>query len=65
VAQPGPPVARSRSPVSWWLSRLDELASRPLTVLLVGGAAVVWIGVSLAVGFPARWETVFQTWSPP
>jgi low affinity Fe/Cu permease len=40
---------------------VDGLASRPLTVLLVVGAAVVWIGVSLAVGFPARWETVFQT----
>jgi low affinity Fe/Cu permease len=52
---------QSRSPVSRWLSRVDELASRPLTVLLVVAAAVVWVGVSLAAGFPARWETVFQT----
>ena len=55
------PVARSRSSVSRWLSRVDELASRPLTVLLVVGAVVVWIGVSLAVRFSARWETIFQT----
>jgi hypothetical protein len=61
VAEPGPRVVRSRSPVSRWLSRVDELASRPLTVLLVVGAAVVWIVVSLAAGFPPRWETVFQT----
>jgi low affinity Fe/Cu permease len=40
---------------------VDELASRPLTVLLVVGGAVTWIGVSLAAGFPARWETGFQT----
>ena len=26
-----------------------------------GSAAVVWLGVSAAAGFPARWETVFQT----
>jgi hypothetical protein len=37
----------SRSTVRRRLSRLDELASRPLTVLL---AAVVWIVVSLAAG---------------
>jgi low affinity Fe/Cu permease len=29
-------------------------------VLLVVGAAVVWITVSIAAGFPARWESVFQ-----
>ena len=40
---------------------MDELASRPLTVLLVVGAAGVWIVVSLAAGFPPRWETAFQT----
>jgi low affinity Fe/Cu permease len=59
VAEPG--AAESRSPVSRCLYRVDELASRPLTVLLVVGAAAAWIAVSLAVGFPARWETVFQT----
>jgi len=40
---------------------VDEVASRPLTVLLVVAAAAVWIGVSLAAGFPARWEIIFQT----
>jgi low affinity Fe/Cu permease len=30
-------------------------------VLLVLVAALCWIGVSIAGGFPARWETVFQT----
>lgn len=59
-AEPGQLVAASRPPVSRWLSRVDELASRPLTVLLVVGAAAVWLAVSIAVGFPARWETIFQ-----
>jgi low affinity Fe/Cu permease len=30
-------------------------------VVLVIGAAGVWIAVSIAIGFPARWETIFQT----
>jgi low affinity Fe/Cu permease len=30
-------------------------------VLLVLVAALSWIAVSIAGGFPARWETVFQT----
>jgi low affinity Fe/Cu permease len=29
--------------------------------VLVVTAAAVWIAVSIAVGFPARWETIFQT----
>lgn len=61
MGEPGPRVVGPRSPVSRWLSRVDELASRPLTVLLVVGAAAAWIVVSLAVGFPPRWETAFQT----
>jgi low affinity Fe/Cu permease len=61
VVEPGPAAAQSRSSASRWLYRVDELASRPLTVLLVVAAAAVWIGVSLAAGFPARWETIFQT----
>ena len=61
MAELGPRVVGSRSPVSRWLSRVDEFASRPLTVLLVVGAAAAWIVVSLAAGFPPRWETVFQT----
>lgn len=50
-----------RPAVSRWLSRVDRHASRPLTAVLVMGAASVWIVVSIAAGFPARWETVFQT----
>ena len=61
MAEPGSSVDSSRPPVSRWLSRVDELASRPLAVLLVVGGAAVWIAVSIAAGFPARWETVFET----
>ena len=61
MAEPGPPAERSRSPVSRWLARADRQASRPLTVVLVIGAAGVWIVVSITIGFPARWETIFQT----
>jgi low affinity Fe/Cu permease len=59
VAEPGPPVERPR--ISRWLSRADRYASRPLAAVLVIGGAGVWILVSIAVGFPARWETIFQT----
>jgi low affinity Fe/Cu permease len=61
VAEPGLPDEPSRSPVSRWLSRVDRYASRPAAALLVLTAAVCWIGVSITAGFPARWETVFQT----
>jgi low affinity Fe/Cu permease len=47
--------------ISRWLSRLDRHASRPLAAVLVIGAAGLWIVVSIVAGFPARWETVFQT----
>jgi len=57
----GPPEERSRSAVSRWLSRMDRLAGRPVVAVVVLGAAGIWIGISLAAGFPARWETVFQT----
>jgi low affinity Fe/Cu permease len=40
---------------------VDRYASRPAAVLLVLAAAVAWVSVSIAAGFPARWETVFQT----
>lgn len=59
MAEPGPPAERSR--VSRWLSRVDRYASRPLASVLVIGAAAVWVAVSVAVGFPARWEIIFQT----
>ncbi len=47
--------------VSRWLSQMDRYASRPLAAVLVIGAAGVWIVVSIAAGFPARWEAIFQT----
>jgi low affinity Fe/Cu permease len=59
VAEPAPPAERSR--ISRWLSRVDRYASRPLASVLVIGAAAVWIAVSVAMGFPARWEIIFQT----
>jgi low affinity Fe/Cu permease len=59
VTEPGPPAERSR--VSRWLSRIDRYASRPLASGLVVGATAVWIVVSVAAGFPARWEIIFQT----
>ena len=61
MAEPEPPGEPSRSLVSRWLSRVDRLASRPAAALLVLAAVVSWLVVSLAAGFPARWETVFQT----
>lgn len=51
----------SRSVVSRWLSRIDRYASRPVAVVTVIAAAGVWIAISIAARFPARWETVFQT----
>ena len=35
--------------------------SRPLTALIAIAAVAVWLIVSAAVGFPGRWETIFQT----
>jgi low affinity Fe/Cu permease len=59
VAGSGPPAERSRA--SRWLSRLDRYASSPLASVLVIGAAAAWVVVSVAAGFPARWEIIFQT----
>ena len=36
-------------------------ASRPRTALIVLAGAAAWVIVSVVVGFPGRWETVFQT----
>jgi low affinity Fe/Cu permease len=52
---------RSRSFVSLLLSRADRYASRPKVAVSVVGVAGVWLIVSIAVGFPARWESIFQT----
>jgi len=54
-------LAEERSRVSRWLSRVDRYASRALASVLVIGAAGVWIAVSIATGFPDRWEIVFET----
>jgi low affinity Fe/Cu permease len=51
----------SRSAASLLLSRADRYASRPATAVIVVTAAVAWLVVSIAVEFPARWETVFET----
>ena len=50
-----------RSRISRWLWRVDRNASRPLAAVVVAGGCGVWIAVSIAAGFPARWETIFQT----
>jgi low affinity Fe/Cu permease len=44
-----------------WLSRVDRYASRPVAAVVVIVAAGAWIVGSVAAGFPARWETIFQT----
>jgi low affinity Fe/Cu permease len=51
----------SRSPVSVLLSGADTYASRPMTAVLVVTAAGAWLVVSIVAGFPARWETIFDT----
>ena len=55
------PRGPSRSPVSLLLSRADQFASRPAAVTLMVTAAAAWLIVSVATGFPAGWETVFDT----
>ncbi len=61
MTEPEPSGEPSRPLVSRWLSHVDRYASRPLAALLVLAVAVSWVAVSIAAGFPARWETVFQT----
>jgi low affinity Fe/Cu permease len=61
VAEPPHPRGLSRPLVSQWLSRVDRFASRPLAAIFVVTAAATWIIVSIAAGFPTRWETIFQT----
>jgi low affinity Fe/Cu permease len=56
-----PEEDRGQSPGSRLLSGLDRWTSRTLVALVVLGAAMVWVLVSVAIGFPARWEVVFQT----
>lgn len=40
---------------------MAKVASRPMAALLVVATAGLWVIVSIVTGFPARWETVFQT----
>jgi len=61
LADPGSPEEPSRSLISRWLSKADRYASHPLTAVLVIGAAVIWIAISVAAGFPSQWEIVFQS----
>jgi low affinity Fe/Cu permease len=61
VADLGPPEEPSRSFISRWLSRVDRYASRPLTAVLVVTGMVIWIVISVVIGFPAHWEIVFQS----
>jgi low affinity Fe/Cu permease len=51
----------SRSSASLLLSRADRYASRPLAAIFVVTAAGAWLAVSVVAGFPARWETIFET----
>jgi low affinity Fe/Cu permease len=61
MAEPPSAGQGSRSFISRLLARADRQASRPLAAVLVVSAAGVWVCISIAVGFPPRWETVFQT----
>jgi low affinity Fe/Cu permease len=40
---------------------MDRGTSRPLIALTIVVAALAWLIVSFAVGFPARWEGIFQS----
>ncbi len=51
----------SRSLVGLLLSWAGRYASRPLAAVAIVTAAGAWIIVSVVAGFPARWETIFQT----
>jgi hypothetical protein len=53
-------AASGRSQSSRLLSRTDLRASRPLTALIVLSLDLAWVLVSFAVGFPVRWESIFQ-----
>jgi low affinity Fe/Cu permease len=60
MSGPDPPVDRERSPGSRLLSRVDMWTSRPLAALIVLTADMAWVLVSVAAGFPSRWESIFQ-----
>jgi low affinity Fe/Cu permease len=60
MSGPDPPVGRERSPGSRLLSGVDMWTSRPLAALIVLTADLAWVLVSVAAGFPGRWESIFQ-----
>jgi low affinity Fe/Cu permease len=47
--------------VSVLLSKADRYASRPTAAVFVVAATAAWLIVSIVAGFPARWETIFET----
>jgi low affinity Fe/Cu permease len=51
----------SRSAASRLLSRADRYASRPSAAIIVVAVAGTWLVISIAAGFPTRWEIIFQT----
>jgi len=59
--EPGASGRQPRSVISRGLARVDRQASRPRAAVLVIAATGAWIVVSIAAGFPGRWETIFQT----
>lgn len=59
--EPDPEEERGRSLGSRLLSGLDRWTSRAMVAVVVLSGALIWVLISIVVGFPARWETVFQT----
>jgi low affinity Fe/Cu permease len=59
--RPGSPAGRGRGPGSRLLTWVDRWTSRPRPALRVLAAAAAWIIISVIIGFPGRWERVFQT----
>jgi low affinity Fe/Cu permease len=43
------------------LSKADRYASRPSAAVVVLAAAGAWLIVRIIAGFPAAWETIFET----
>lgn len=50
-----------RSRVSVVLSTLDRWTAHPLLTVTILVADLAWVAFSVTVGFPARFETIFQT----
>ena len=50
-----------RPPGSRLLHRLDRVTSRPGVAWTLLTADLLWLVYSIAFGFPARWENIFQT----